>query len=122
MRVPCVLLVTCLTLVAGCVGRTGKVGEPIAEKYQDKVAQMKLGQSTPEDLQRVFKGDKISQKDSKLEQGRRVEVWEVFRGGDLDTAQFLLWGQISHDKDQSMLFKFENGLLVSRESVIHPDK
>ena len=111
-----------LVAVGGCVGRTGKVGEPIAEKYQDKVAELKLGQSTPDDLQRVFKGEKISQKETKMELGHRVEIWEVFRGGDLDAAQFLLWGQISHDKDQSLLFRFEDGRLVARESVIHPDK
>jgi hypothetical protein len=115
------VLAAALCMVSGCVGRTGKVGEPIAERYQEQIGQLKVGQSTPTDLQRVFHDHKVSLRESKFAMGHRVEVWEVFRGGDVDVAQFLLWGQIAHDKDQSLLFRFEDGRLVSQESLIHPD-
>lgn len=118
------LTVVLIALLAcgGCMGRTGKVGEPIAQLYQDEVGKLKVGQSTPADLKKTFGDSKVSLKEAKIDLGRNVEVWEVFRGGNVDVGQFLIWGQIAHDKDQSLLFRFENGRLASYESFIHPDK
>lgn len=105
----------------GCVGRTGKIGQPIADRYHSQIDTLKVGQSTPEDLKAAFKGASVSMKEVKHEAGREVQIWEVFRGGNMDAGAFILWGQIAHDKDQSILFRFENGRLASYESVIHED-
>jgi hypothetical protein len=107
---------------SGCMGRTGKVGAPIAEAYKDELTSLRVGQSTPDDLKKTFSEKRVSLKESKTENGRVIEIWEVFKGGNVDAAQFVLWGQIAHDKDQSLLFRFENGRLASYESYIHPDK
>lgn len=107
------LLLAC----GGCMGRTGKVGAPIAERNSDKLDQLKPGVSTPKDLKRIF-GSSASLKTKEF----NTETWEVFRGGNMDVGQFLLWGQLSHDKDQSLLFHFADGVLMSWESYVHPDE
>lgn len=99
--------------LAGCAGQTGQIGEPIGSKYQPQLNQIQIGKTTPTDLQTLFK-NKVSLK----EKGRGYEVWEVAKPGDLDVGTFLLWGQINHDKDQSLLFRFENGVLVSYNSAV----
>ena len=106
--------------LCGCMGRTGKIGMPITERHQERLDKLELGKSTPDDLEAIF-GKEASLKETRVEAGNRVEIWEVFRGGNVDVAQFLLWGQIAHDKDQSLLFRFENGRLVSYKGVVHED-
>ncbi len=108
-----------LIAMGGCVGRTGKIGKPITARYEQQLSRLEVGTSTPQDLQAIFK--KAALKETRIEAGTRVEVWEVFRGGDLDAGAFLLWFHIAHDKDQSILFRFENGTLASFHSVVHPD-
>jgi len=109
-----ILLFFAISLVlAGCAGQTGQIGEPIGNKYQSQLNQIQIGKTTPSDLQRLF-----SNKASLKEKGSGYEVWEVAKPGDLDVGTFLLWGQIDHDKDQSLLFRFENGVLVSYNSAV----
>jgi hypothetical protein len=111
-----------IVLLTGCVGRTGKMGTPIAERYKSQLALLKLGVSTPDDLKKAFEREKIpSLKEAKFENGKRIETWEVARGGNMDAAGLLLWGYVAYDKDQSILFRFEDGKLVSYESIVHPD-
>lgn len=107
--------------LAGCVGRTGKVGVPIAAKYGNQLAMLKVGASTQDDLKDCFKKQKISIKETKVENGKTVEIWELAKGGDMDAAAFIMWGYVSYDKDQSLLFRFEDGKLTGYESVVHPD-
>ncbi len=121
-----VTLIACIGLclliaMGGCIGRTGKIGKPITERYERQLSRLAVGTSTPQDLQAIFKKD-ATLKESRIEGGKRIEVWEVFRGGNMDLGQFLMWFQIAHDKDQSILFRFENGTLVSYHGVVHPDK
>jgi hypothetical protein len=106
--------------LSGCRGRMGKIGKPIAERYQKKVNKLEVGVSTPEDLQRIF-GSKVSLKEAKYKSGRKVAIGHVFRGGNLDLGQVLFWAQLSHDKDQSMEFRFVNNRLTSYKSIIQPD-
>ena len=108
----CVLSFTPL----GCIGRTGKAGMPIAERYASKLEQLEVGKSTPEDLKKIF-GRNASLQSTQA----GTETWEVFRGGNVDVGQFLLWGQIAHDMDQRMVFKFRNGRLSSWSSEVIPD-
>jgi hypothetical protein len=115
-------LIAALILLTGCVGRTGKMGTPIAERYKSQLALLKLGVSTPDDLKTAFGREKApSLKEARIENGKRIEIWEVARGGDMDAAGLLLWGYVAYDKDQSILFHFEDGKLVSYESTVHPD-
>jgi hypothetical protein len=103
-------------VLSGCMGRTGKVGEPIAERNKEQLEKLQPGVSRVDDLKRIFgKRASLKSKDA------TTETWEVFRGGNADVAQFLLWGQIAHDKDQSLLFHFSNGVLMSWDSYIHPE-
>lgn len=119
-RIACIGI--CLLVsMAGCIGRTGKIGTPINERYRQELSTLRVGTSTPQDLQAAF-GRNVALKDSSFAGGKRVEVWEVFRGGNMDVGDFLLWGQIAHDKDQSILFRFENGRLMSYHSVVHADE
>ncbi|MCH7849355.1 MAG: hypothetical protein IIB53_13445 [Planctomycetes bacterium] len=100
----------------GCIGRTGKAGKPIAERYAAKLEQLEVGKATPEDLKRLF-GRNASLQSAQA----GTETWEVFRGGNMDVGQFLMWGQIAHDKDQRMIFTFRNGRLSSWRSEVIPD-
>jgi hypothetical protein len=118
-----VTVIVTMVLLAGCVGRTGKVGTPISVYYQTQLASLKLGESTPNDLKKCF-GEKkvpVSLKEVKMEGDKKVEIWQVAKGGNMDAAAFILWGYVSYDKDQELLFRFENGKLVSFESVVIPD-
>ena len=81
---------------------------------------MKVGETTLADLKKVF-GNSLSLKESSMDGNSRMETWQVFRRGDMDLGQFVLWGQISHDKDQAIEFKFENDVLVSYQSIAFPD-
>ena len=121
IRVALVFLTT--VLLVGCVGRTGKVGTPIATRYQTQLTSLKLGESTPDDLKRLFAEKKVpvSLKEVKMDGDKKVEIWQVARGGNMDAAGFLLWGYVSYDKDQELLFRFENDKLVSYECVVLPD-
>ena len=107
--------------MAGCVGRTGKVGTPIAAVYRDQLATLKLGESTPNDLKNCFGEKKVSLKEAKIENETKVEIWEVAKGGNMNAAAFIMWGYVAHDKDQSLLFRFENGKLASYQSIVLPD-
>jgi hypothetical protein len=78
-----------------------------------RLNQIQIGKTTPADLQSIFKN-----KASLKEKGSGYEVWEVAKPGDLDVGTFLLWGQVDHDKDQSLLFNFENGVLTSYNSAV----
>ena len=109
-------------VIAGCVGRTGKVGTPIAARHATQLASLKIGESTQNDLKRCFGDKKVSLKEAKMENGKTVEIWELARGGNMDAGALVLWGYVAYDKDQSILFRFEDGRLVSYESVVHPDK
>jgi hypothetical protein len=109
-------------VVAGCVGRTGKIGTPIAARYSSQLSTLKVGESTPIDLKRCFGENKVSLKETKIENGKTVEIWELARGGNMDAGALILWGYVSYDKDQSIVFRFEDGKLISYESVVHPDK
>jgi hypothetical protein len=135
------LAILCIVvgLLAGCVGRTGKVGRPISDYYQKQLESLKLGESTPDDLKNTFavtnkssgtnhktkipeeKKILVSLKEEKLENGKKVEIWELAKGGNMDVAAFLLWGYVAYNKDQQLLFRFEDGKLVSYESVVIPD-
>lgn len=115
-------LIIAVSLFAGCMGRTGKIGTPISERYKVQLATLKLGESTPEDLEKAFAKIKTpSLKEARIESGKKVELWEVARGGNMDAADFIMWGAVAYDKDQSILFRFEDGKLVSYESIVHPD-
>lgn len=131
-------VIVTVILLAGCVGRTGKVGKPISDYYQQQLESLKLGESTPDDLKRLFtitkevKGPNqarsttttkilVSLKEAKMENGKKLEIWEVAKGGNMDVAAFLVWGYVAYNKDQQLLFKFEDGKLVSYESVVIPD-
>ena len=135
----------------GCVGRTGKVGKPIAAYYGPQLAELKLGETTPDDLQKIFtitttnddlkptqyhpgQAQKSNQtqplketkvmatlKEAKLENGKKVEIYEVAKGGSMDVAAFVMWGYVAYNKDQELLFRFENGKLTSYEAVVLPD-
>jgi hypothetical protein len=115
-------LVFALLALTACVGRTGKVGTPIASRYATQLSSLKIGESTPSDLKACFKDKKPFLKETKLDGGKTVEVWELARGGNMDAAALILWGYVAYDKDQSILFRFEDGKLVSYESVVLPDK
>jgi hypothetical protein len=39
----------------------------------------------------------------------------------MDAAALLLWGYVSYDKDQEILFRFINDKLISYESVVIPE-
>jgi hypothetical protein len=116
-----ILAVVLAVALAGCVTRTGRVGKPIAERYGERLAQLKVGESTVFDLRQVMVNEKVSQAEVRIENGKRVEIWELARGGNMDAGAFLVWGVMAYDKDQSMRFRFEDGKLVSFESVVHPD-
>lgn len=105
-----------LVFLSGCMGRTGKIGTPIAQIHASKLDEMTVGQSTTADLKELF-GNRASLKSS----SGATETWEVFRGGNLDVGQFLLWGQLSHDKDQRLLFDFRNDILTGWRSEVVPD-
>ncbi len=109
-------------LLTSCVGTTGKIGTPIAARYSRELSTLKVGESTPVDLQKDFAPKKVSLKESRIENGKSVEIWELARGGNMDAAALLLWGYVAYDRDQSILFRFEDGKLVSFESVVHPVK
>ena len=117
------VVVAAMVLLSGCVGRTGKVGTPISTRYQNQLASLKLGESTPDDLKKIFAEIKIpvSLKEAKMDGDKKVGIWQVARGGNMDAAALILWGYVSYDKDQELLFRFENDKLVSYESVVIPD-
>jgi hypothetical protein len=125
-------------LLTGCVGRTGKIGKPIAAYYQPQLESLKLGVTTPEDLKALFtmsetdKGTRqtsptttvkslASLKEARIENGKKVEIWQVAKGGNVDVAELLIWGVVSYNKDQLLQFRFEDGKLASYESVVIPD-
>jgi len=118
-RVVC-LCVLCAIYVCGCEGRTGEIGTPITERYDKQLSELEIGQSTPTDLRNAF-GSHLSLKEDSVEGGTRVQIFQVFRGGDMDLGQFLLWGQIAHDQDQAIEFRFENNVLVSYQGVVYSD-
>src|SRR5690348_14423842 len=113
----------CALLLTGCVGRTGKIGTPISTVYGSQLEALKPGVSTPDDLKRVFAAKKVpvALKESKLENGKRVEIYEIAKGGDMSVAAFVVWGYVAYNKDQEIVFRFEDGKLVSFESVVIPD-
>src|ERR1700693_5411591 len=94
---------TALTL-ASCATQTGQIGEPIATHYQGQLSKIEIGKTTPNDLKHIFGSDRVSLK----EKGAGYEIWEVAKPGDLDVGTFIMWGEIAHDKDQSLLFRFEH--------------
>jgi hypothetical protein len=139
-------------LLTGCVGRTGKVGTPIAAIYSAQLQSLQLGVTTPDDLKKCFtftvtnnvtqsgqpqnikiatpptthaivtqKKVLVSLQEAKIENGKKVEVYEVTKGGGMDVAAFVVWGYVAYNKDQELLFRFEDGKLVSYESVVLPD-
>ncbi len=111
-------------ILSGCaVGRTGKMGTPIATRYQAQLNNLKIGVSTPDDLKKSFETIKVpvSLEETKMEDNKKVEIWQVARGGNMDAADLLLWGVVSYDKDQEILFRFEDDKLVSFQSVVLPD-
>jgi hypothetical protein len=138
-------------LAIGCVGRTGKVGKPISAYYETQLASLKLGVSTPDDLKNCFtitvtngttrslqphaagvqppiqtqtvttKKVLVSLKEASIENGKKVEIYEVTKGGGMDVAAFVMWGYVAYNKDQELLFRFEDGKLISYESVVLPD-
>ncbi|MDE2106343.1 MAG: hypothetical protein KGL39_54490 [Patescibacteria group bacterium] len=125
-------------LSAGCVGRTGKVGEPISQYYQTQLQSLKLGVTTPDDLQRAFTVTNevrvasqnrvvgkpkvlVSLKEERVENGKQVQIWELPKGGNIDVAALLIWGYVAYNKDQFMTFRFEDGKLASFESQVIPD-
>jgi hypothetical protein len=110
-------------LLIGCVGRTGKVGTPISATYGTQLEALKLGVSTPDDLKKLFatKNVPVALKEAKLENGKQVEIYEVAKGGSMDAAAFVMWGYVAYNKDQELLFRFEDGKLVSYEAVVLPD-
>ena len=110
------LISVCMFTSQGCIGRTGKSGKPIAERYAAKLEQLQVGKTTPEDLKRLF-GRHASLQSTQA----GTETWEVFRGGNMDVGQFLMWAQIAHDKDQRMIFTFHNGRLSSWWREVVPD-
>lgn len=120
-RIAIVLAVAAL-LTGGCAtGRTGKIGTPIAQRYTRQLAQLKIGVSSPADLQRIFGAEKVGLQSTEEQNGKLVQVWELARGGNMDAGELLLWGRVSYDKDQAMLFRFEGGRLASWKSVVFPD-
>lgn len=149
MKKAFILLVS--IILTGCVvGRTGKLGKPIAAAYQQQINQLKLGETTPDDLRRIFsitvtngaaqpvqahpgqpqqrqtqivttKKVLVSLKEASIENGKKVEIYEIAKGGGMDVGEFVMWGIISYNKDQEMDFRFEDGKLVSYESIIIPD-
>ena len=112
-----------MVFLAGCVGRTGKVGTPIAVRYQSQLSSLKLGESTPDNLKKLFAEKKtpVSMKEAKMDGDKKVEIWQIARGGNMDATAFIMWGYVSYDKDQALLFRFENDKLVSYESVVISD-
>ena len=112
-----------MALLAGCVGRTGKIGKPISTYYQAQLTSLKLGESTPNDLKKLFEAKEapVSLKEAKIEGDKKVEIWQVAKGGNMDVAAFLAWGYVAYNKDQQLLFRFENDKLASYESVVIPD-
>jgi hypothetical protein len=126
-------------LLAGCmVGRTGKIGKPISAYYEQQLESLKLGVSTPDDLKKAFTITKEVKephqsstvivtkvlpylKEVKMEDGKKVEIWGVSKGGDIDVAELLIWGGVAYNKDQELQFRFENDKLVSYESIVIPD-
>jgi len=103
-------------LLVGCAGQTDQTaqpGAPIGDKYQTQLNQLQIGQTTPAELQKVF-----NNKASLKEKGSGYEVWEVVKPGDLDDRNFLMWGVMDRTKDQYLLFRFENGVLVSYTSGV----
>jgi hypothetical protein len=101
-------------LLCGCAGQTGQIGQPIATHYQKQINKIEIGKTTVRDLKSIFGSDNVSLK----EKGAGYEIWEVAKPGDLDVGTFVLWGQVAHDKDQSLLFRFERGVLVSYTSKV----
>ena len=81
-----------MTMLTGCVGRTGKIGQPISAYYQTQLTALKLGESTPDDLKKLFADKKVpvSLKEAKIEGDKKVEIWEVAKGGNMDVAAFLV--------------------------------
>ena len=133
-----IAIIAATLLLAGCVGRTGKVGRPISDYYQQQLETLKVGESTPDDLKKAFTITKdikganqthtttttkvlVSIKEAKIEDGKKVEIWEVAKGGNMDVAAFLVWGYVAYNKNQQLLFRFEDGKLGSYESVVIPD-
>ena len=133
-----VAVIVTMVLLAGCVGRTGKIGTPISAYYQRQLESLKLGESTPDDLKNCFTITNeikqpnqtrtttktkvlVSLKEAKIENGKKVEIWEVIKGGGMDAAAFIVWGYVAYNKDQVLLFRFEDGKLASYESVVIPD-
>jgi hypothetical protein len=101
-------------LLVGCAGQTDQTtqpGAPIGDKYQAQLNQLQIGQTTPAELQEVF-----NNKATLKEKGSGYEIWEIVKPGDLDDRNFLMWGVMDRTKDQSLLFRFKKGVLVSYTS------
>ena len=101
-------------ILTSCVTQTGQIGEPIATHYQKQLSKIEIGKTTLSDLKTFFGPDHVSLK----EKGAGYEIWEVAKPGDLDVGSFILWGEIAHDKDQSLFFRFEHGVLASYTSKV----
>jgi hypothetical protein len=102
--------------LVGCAGQndqTAQTGGTISDKYQTQLNQLQIGRTTSAELQKLF-----DNKASLKEKGTDYEVWEVVKQGDLDDRNFLMWGVMDRSKDQSLLFRFENGVLVSYTSGV----
>ena len=39
----------------------------------------------------------------------------------MDVAAFVMWGYVAYNKDQELLFRFEDRKLVSYDAVVLPD-
>lgn len=114
-------LVMVCALLVGCAGRTGKIGTPIAQRFSSQLSQLSIGKTTVEELKQTFAPKPLALKESKIIDGKKVEIWQLARGGSMDAAAFIMWGYVAYDKDQEILFTFENGVLVSFESIVIPD-
>ena len=53
--------------------------------------------------------------------GKKFAIYDLTKGGGMDVAAFVVWGYVAYNKDQEILFHFENSKLVSYESVVLPD-
>lgn len=116
-----VAIISLAALLCGCVGRTGKVGIPIGVRFATQLDCLKVGVSTPDDLKKCFAPRPVALVETKIEGGKLVEIWEVARGGNMDVAAFVTWGNVYYDKDQAIYFRFENKILVAIQTVVLPD-
>lgn len=111
-------LILTATALCGCastqVGQPYQPGESIATIYKTQLDEIKIGETTPNDLKLIFSQNQVGLK----EKGEGYEIWQVVKQGDVDDSNFLMWGVTSHYKDQALYFRFEHGVLVSYTSDV----